>query len=197
MSITTYAELKTALANWSKRSDLTALLGDFIALAESDMQVRCKLVDFEDIATVAITDGVGAVPTGYAGARSAYWDGNLDRPVKYLPPAQYDALLNQSGETSFYTVVGGDILTAPKQTGNLVITYHARFTPLSDVNTSNALLSQFPDAYLHGTLAQLYLYCMDDQRAVMHGGLFDNAIARIKKDNADRKYPGPLQVRAS
>ena len=197
MSITTYAELKTALTNWSKRSDLSALLGDFIALAESDMQVRCKLLDFEDIATVAVTDGVGAVPSGFSGARSAYWDGNLARPVKYIPPAQYDALLNQSGETSFYTVIGSDILTSPKQTGNLVITYQARFTPLSDVNTSNVLLTNYPDAYLHGSLAQLYLYCMDDQRAVMHGGLFDNAIGRIKKDNADRKYTGPLQVRVA
>jgi hypothetical protein len=197
MSITTYAELKTALTNWSKRSDLTSLLGDFISLAESDMQARCKLVDFEDIARVAFTDGFGTVPSVFSCARSAYWDGNLERPVKYIPPAQYDSLLNQSGETSYFTAIGGEILTIPKQTGNLVITYQSRFTPLSDVNTSNVLLSNYPDAYLHGSLAQLYLYCMDDQRAVIHGGLFDNAIGRIKKDNAERKYPGPLQVRVA
>lgn len=197
MSITTYSELKTALANWSKRSDLTTLMGDFIALAESDMQVRLKLVDFEDIASVAVTDGAGATPTGYSGARSAYWDGNLDAPVKYVTPAQFDAMRNKSGTPAFFTVVGSDILTSPSNTGNLVMTYHARFTPLSDVATSNVILTNYPDAYLHGSLAQLYTYCFDTQMATFHGGLFDAAVKRIVKDNAERKYPGPLQVRVA
>lgn len=196
MSITTYAELKTALTNWSKRSNLSALLGDFIALAESDMQIRTKLVDFEDVATVAVTDGVGALPTGFNGARSAYWDGNLDAPVKYLPPSQFDARRNESGIPEFFTVVGSDLLTSPSNTGNLVLTYQARFTPLSDVATSNVLLTNYPDAYLHGSLAQLYTYCFDTNMAAFHGGLFDNAVKRIIKDNRDRKYAGPLQVRA-
>lgn len=197
MSITTYAELKTALANWSKRSDLTTLMGDFIALAESDMQVRLKLVDFEDLATVAVVDGVGTLPAGFSGARSAYWDGNLDTPVKYLPPAQFDALRNNAGIPQFFTVVGSEILTSPSNSGNLVMTYHARFTPLSDAATSNVLLTNYPDVYLHGSLAQLYTYCFDQNMAVFHGGLFDNAVKRVIKDNRERKYPGPVQVRVS
>ena len=197
MPITTYAELKTALANWSKRSDLTTQLGDFIALAESDMQVRLKLVDFEDVSTVAVTNGVGSVPTGFNGARSAYWDGNLDAPVRYLPPSQFDANRNASGVPQFFTVVGSDLLTSPSNTGNLVVTHKTRFTPLSDVATSNVILSNYPEAYLHGSLAQLFVYVFDTQMAQLHGGLFDNAISRIVKDNADRKYAGPLQVRVS
>jgi hypothetical protein len=34
MSITTYSELQTAVANWLKRSDLTATIPDFIRLAK-------------------------------------------------------------------------------------------------------------------------------------------------------------------
>lgn len=197
MSITTYAELKTALANWSKRSDLTALMADFIALTESDMQVRLKLVDFEDISIVAVSGGVGALPTGYSGARSAYWDGNLDAPVKYLPPSQFDARRNESGVPAFFTVVGSDILTSPSNTGNLVMTHQTRFVPLSDVATSNVILTNYPDAYLHGSLAQLFTYCFDTQMATFHGGLFDAVVKRIVKDNSERKYSGPLQVRAA
>lgn len=196
MSISTYAELKTALTNWSKRSDLTAQLGDFIALAESDMQVRLKLVDFEDISTVSVVAGVGPVPTGFNGARSAYWDGNLDTPVKYIPPSQFDTQRNKSGTPAFFTVVGTDLLVSPSNTGDLVVTHKTRFVPLSDVATTNVLLNNFPDAYLHGSLAQLYSYCYDTQMAAFHGALFDNAVKRIIKDNIDRKYPGPIAVRA-
>lgn len=197
MPFTTYAELKTELANWSKRSDLTALLGDFIALAESDMQVRLKLVDFEDISTVAVTNGVGSIPTGFNGARSAYWDGNLDAPVRYLPPSQFDAKRNTSGTPAYFTVVGSELLTMPQNTGNLVVTHKTRFSPLSNSNTSNVILANYPDAYLHGSLAQLFMYVFDEQRASLHGGLFDAAVGRIIKDNNDRKYAGPLQVRVS
>lgn len=40
MSIETYGELKTAVADWSHRSDLTARIPDFIRLAENDFNRR-------------------------------------------------------------------------------------------------------------------------------------------------------------
>lgn len=197
MSITNYSELKTALANWSKRTYLTAMMGDFIALAEADMQARLKTVDFETLSTVAVVDGAGTVPSGFLGARSVYWDGNLANPVKYLPPAQFDALRNRSGLPQFFTIIRDQILTIPQNTGNLIITHKSRFVPLSDVAPTNVLLTDFPDVYLHGSLAQLYTYVFDVNMATLHGGLFDNAVKRIIKDNNDRKYGGPLQVRAA
>ncbi len=35
MAISTYAELKTSIANWLDREDLTDIIPDFIALAET------------------------------------------------------------------------------------------------------------------------------------------------------------------
>ena len=44
MAISTYAELKTSIANWLDRSDLTDVIPDFIALAETrhkrDFKIR-------------------------------------------------------------------------------------------------------------------------------------------------------------
>ena len=42
MAITTYSELKTAVANWLNRDDLTSNIPEFIALAEAAIndQVR-------------------------------------------------------------------------------------------------------------------------------------------------------------
>ncbi len=44
MAISTYAELKTGIANWLDRTDLTDKIPDFIALAESrhrrDFKIR-------------------------------------------------------------------------------------------------------------------------------------------------------------
>ena len=42
MAITTYAELKTAIANWLNREDLTSVIPDFISLAEADFNRKLR-----------------------------------------------------------------------------------------------------------------------------------------------------------
>jgi len=38
MALTTYTELKSSLADWLNRSDLTSVIPDFISLAEAQME---------------------------------------------------------------------------------------------------------------------------------------------------------------
>jgi len=42
MAITTYSELKTAVADWLNRSDLTSAIPNFIALAEAQMSRQIR-----------------------------------------------------------------------------------------------------------------------------------------------------------
>ena len=42
MALDTYSNLKTSVANYLNRSDLTAFLGDFITLTEAKMQPKIK-----------------------------------------------------------------------------------------------------------------------------------------------------------
>lgn len=194
MSISTYSELQTAVASWAHRSDLTSLIPDFIALCEADLAIRCKLVDLEGTASIAVTSGTGALPADYAGFRSAKWDGNPGRPLTYLTP---DALntVAQDGLPEFYSITGTSVKVAPGGSGTLVLTYHAKLTALSNLNTTNTLLTRYPDAYLQGTLVQLAAYARDTDGIGLHQGMYDAAVTRIKTDNQQRKHPGPLQVR--
>lgn len=194
MSISTYSELQTAVASWAHRSDLTSLIPDFIALCEADLAIRCKLVDLEGTASIAVTSGTGALPADYAGFRSAKWDGNPGRPLTYLTPDALNAIAQQ-GLPEFYTVTGTSVKVAPGGSGTLVLTYHAKLTALSNVNTTNTLLTRYPDAYLQGTLVQASVWARDTEAIGLHSGLYEAAVARIKTDNQQRKYPGPLQVR--
>lgn len=189
MTIGTYAELQSAVVDWAYRTDITARVPDFIQLAESDMQVRCKLLDFEASATVAMTAGVGALPTGFNGMRAAYWDGDTKVPLRYITPDRYDAL-SSSGTGVWYTITGTQIKTAPQTDGNVVMTYKARFTPLSASNTTNVILTNYPDAYLHGALLQFAMWAKDKGRAADEAALFEASIERIKTDNNQRKYAG-------
>lgn len=191
MSITTYTELKAAILDHSHRSDLTA--DDFIDLCESDLQVRAKLIEFEATGTITITAGSGTLPTGLVRTRSVYWDGNNNTPLKYLAPDRFDAV-PEGGNGSFYTITGSTIKTAPNGSGTLGITYSAKFTPLSDSAPTNAILESFPDAYLYGSLFHLYGYTQDDDQQTKYNGLFERAIAKLIRQNNERKYGPSLRV---
>lgn len=197
MAITTYTNLQTEIANWLHRDDLTDEIPDFIALCEATLQVRCKLVEFESTATVTITAGVGTLPTGFVGMRSIYWNDSTAQPLVYITPEQFDAMRSWGeGDTYFYTISGSTIRTSNTETGSAIMTYYAKFVPLSGSNASNAILASFPDAYLYGSLAQAFIFTQDDANASKYSSLFSGAIDRINDNNEARKYAGStLQVR--
>jgi len=190
MSISTFAELQTEVIDWSYRTDLDSRIPNFIALCEADLQVRCKLVDFEASSTVTLTDGVGTLPTGFSGMRAVYWSGDVTKPLKYVTPDRYDALQNETGDGVFYTLTGSSIKVSPPGSGDVVMTYKARFTPLSNTYPTNVLLTNYPDAYLHGTLLQLRTFCKDRQGMADELALYEAAVKRIEIDNNQRKYAG-------
>ena len=197
MAFDTYANLQTEIADACNRTDLTAKIPSFISLCESDMQVRCKLVEFESSVTLSVVAGSASLPADFKGHRGAYVDGDQSRPLRYLPPDRFELRANDSGVGTWFTITGSTFKMAPQGDADVVLTYYAKFTPLSSIATSNSILLNYPDAYYHGSLMQLGLYISDDAMVATRKALFDEAVSRIKKDNQDRKYPGPLQVRAS
>ena len=195
-AIDTYSDLVSEITAWSNRSDLSARIPTFIQLAQVDMQSRLKLVDLERTGTVTITAGVGDLPDDFAGARSAYWNISPRQPLTYITPDLWDARDYGSGTPSFYTVVGATMKVDAESDGSVIVTYKSRLTQISSTEPTNEVLNAYPDAYLHGALYHLYVYLRNDKSAMTHKMMFDDAIARALKDHNDRKYPGPLVVRA-
>ena len=197
MALDTFTNLKTAIANWSYRTDLTSVIPDFISLCESDMQIRCKLMEFESSSTLAVVSGVATLPADFKGHRAAYLDGNTKTPLRYVTPDRFDLLSNNAGSGLWFTITDDTFKMAPMSDGSVVLTYHAKFAPLSDSNSTNSILENYPDAYLYGSLVQMARYTKDTDAMQTSMPMYEAVIDRIKKDNNDRKYPGPLTVRAS
>ena len=72
MSITTYADLKNAVASRLRRSDTSGYIDDWITLAETDIYRRLRTKDMETALSVAISSGVAALPTSYLELKYAY-----------------------------------------------------------------------------------------------------------------------------
>jgi hypothetical protein len=186
MTITTYAELKSTIADFANRNDMTSPIETFIDQAESEMQVRVKEIEFETRSTVTVTAGVATLPTGWLSARSVIWNGDKLEMVNASSPSF----------VNYYTIVGAQLRFADDGDGSVIATYNAKFTPLSDSNTSNSILAEFPSAYLYGALKHAAVYLKDFEAARNYEALFDQQMALVIANNAERKYAGAaLQVR--
>jgi hypothetical protein len=195
MSVTNYNDLQAEAIAYSNRSDMVPRLPTFVQMFESDAKVRLKIVDFEESETVTITDGSGTLPADFGGFRAAYWNGDEKRPLRYITPDRFNALDNVVTLPTFYTVIGTTLRVMSQSTGEVVMVYDAKLTSLSESNLTNALITNYPDAYLHGTLEQLYVYTRNTEQASVHNAMKEAAFNRVIKDHKDRKYPGPLEVR--
>lgn len=195
MAISTFSELKTAIATWAHRDDLTLVIPDFIALTEADMANRLKLVELETNGTVTMTAGSGTLPTGFLALRSISMDG--EPQLRYLSPSRLNDFLdaNESGDGIYYTIIGTTIKTAPATTGTLDVVYSTKITSLSDGSPTNVILTNYPDVYLYGGLFHADIHIGRD--ATANKTLYEQAVMRIKDTDMNRKYAGELTIKCA
>ena len=159
MALSTYTELKTSIANWLNRTDLTSEIAeDFIVLAEKDFnsKLRIRKMNATD-ASFTINAETVALPTGFLQLRDMYIvEGGTKYALKYITPAQMDQIKGSStsGMPSTFTILGDNFRFAPTpaSTYTATINYYKEFDPLSSTNTSNYILSNHPSIYLYGSL---------------------------------------------
>lgn len=193
---TTYSELKTEIATFYNRTDLSSVVDTFIDLCESEMQVECKNLEFEATSTVTVTAGVATLPTDWLGGRTAQFLDSTPRTLVYrTPDGINDENARGIADPLYYTITGSSLKFAEDGDGSVLLTYHAKFTPLSDSNTSNAILASFPGAYLFGSLKYAAVYMKDPAGASGYDTLFQEQLDKVRKNNAQRKYSGALAVR--
>ena len=86
---------------------------------------------------------------------------------------------------------GGPSSDAP---GQVNLDYLSGIPPLSDANTTNWLLTQYPSAYLWGTLSYAAPYIGDDPRLQIWLSAREAAIERIRLADRRAKFPHGLMI---
>ena len=196
MAFTSYSELKTTIASYLARSDLTSVIPDFIRLAEErlrrDLRIRQMLV----VATANTTAGDSTVglPTDFLEMRDIHFNTNPISSVSYESPNTFyqSNRVTESGIPRTYTVLASEIQFAPipdtAYTAQML--YYAKPPLLSDSNASNVFLANCPDALLYASLAEAEPYLMNDARLQVWASLYDRSIASISNSDQSSEYSG-------
>ena len=206
MALGTYTELKDAIADWLDRSDLTARIPDFIALAEARINRELRIRPMEVRSTMVTTadQQYFQLPGGYIQMRNMQLNTNPTTPLEYITPEMMDRLYGSttSGKPRAYTLIGDEIQLAPipDSTYTVEMAFYEKFTPLGDGSsgtvTSNWLTANAPDVLLYGALMEAEPFIKNDERIPVWLNGYNNAVNKLQQqDQRDRHSGSALRVR--
>ena len=201
MALATYSDLKSSVANYLGRTDLTSQIPDFITLAELRLSrdVRTRKMLKTATATMTVGDATVGLPSDFLAIRDVYVQGTPRTTVSYLSPSAFSAnsRADEQGLPVFYTLRSNEFEFAPKPDGTYTIQMLYYFKPavLSDTNTSNEFMANYPDALLYASLLEAEPYLMNDARLATWANLYNQAIERIGTSDEQAEYSGvPLSM---
>lgn len=204
MALATYSDLKTSIANWLNRTDLTSEISDdFIILTEADLNSKLRVRKMITSTSITIDSETESIPADFLQIRDFFiTEGGTKNALKYITPAQMDEIRGSStsGLPQTYTILGDNFRFAPipssSYTGTL--NYYAKFAALSDSNTSNYILTHHPSIYLYGSLyhAANFLGGIEPRQVQQWQQMYSTSLERLERNDREDQYGNaPLQQR--
>ena len=196
MALSTFDELKASIADFLNRDDLTAVIPDFVKLAETKMNRELRHWRMEKRATAQLDSQYTGLPSDFL------------QPIRFVITAADTSVLEQTsaleisklrdannnavGRPTSYTILDGSIEVhpTPDATYTLEMLYYETIDTLNAQTTSNWVLTNYPDAYLYGSLIHSAPYLQDDARMASWAALYEKAIGDINSESERSKTGG-------
>lgn len=200
MALATYTDLKSAVGTWLDRTDLTTDIPTFILLAESKM--RRVLRGAVATTSLSASSASTALPSDFQEAVSLYHAGSTYYyPIGLMSLDQWSEQRGQLATSGppVYGAIRNKLLylaPAPDQTYTLTLDYYADLESLATAASgTNWLLTEFPDVYLYGALAEAEPYLKNDERIGVWREQFQQGLADVELKYTRQEYGAntPLQ----
>lgn len=171
MTITTFGALKAAVAARAVRSDLDALIPDFVRAAHDVIAGRLTLC-----AELALASERAPLPTDARTVISVWMDGYPVAPLGLAGEAQMAGL--GAGAPAWFRLDGDELVLGPApsapMTGRVLYKLSREFFA-SDVAANTALL-RYPSLYLNGAMAELFAHVREPAERDRYLNLFLSGI---------------------
>lgn len=193
MAISTYTELLSAIASWTHRDDQTALIPDFIKLAEVRIMrtFAPRGTDTETELSSVQSSRYVVLPTGATRPTGLWLKDSLPRTEIPQRLAADLAGSNEEGIPEEWAIDGTNI--AFDRPCESVFTFDFRYTApfaLSDASPTNYVLTSYPDLYLFGCLIESYMHALDLTNAAIYEQRYQQALKDSQHiENAARTVP--------
>jgi hypothetical protein len=187
----TKSELRTQIASWLNRTDLTSAQIDlFITAAESDIRNDLTVRESEQVATGSVVANEFAAPSDFLFTRMLSVDGHV---VEYLSPDKFAQFVDMDWNAGHYTISGSTFKVLGGSAYSL--TYMAQIDVLSADGSQNWVLTNAPDVYLWAACKYGSVFLRDPEAATGYGQLYQSAALRLNNLETKARFGGPMMVR--
>jgi hypothetical protein len=216
MALTNYGTLRAAALDWSWTSGAltdATMANDIFPIVQSQVYWGDKTAGMQEIeplrirsmvTTGTLTPATGGTVTISTGV-SATWLEFIEmvpvysnaRSLTYMEPwsfrKQVDALASTVAPQLIYTVEGDTLYLAPKNVGTVTAAWYAKFAALGSDAATDYIITNAPQVYLYGMIAQGCLYTQDDRFAQFRA-MFAGAIRALNDTDQQQRASGSRSV---
>ena len=197
MALNTFTALKASVADFLNRDDLTAVIPDFISLAEAQINrdVRHWKMEARSSGQQSVADEYMQIPADWVETIRLHLTGTGTTVVNLI---SRDAMADKrssaedvSGTPIYYTHADGQfqLYPTPSEDTDFELLYYQKIPSLIS-NSDNWLLLEAPDVYLYGALLHSAPYLAEDQRVAIWAQMYSAAVARLNEVSEDARYSG-------
>jgi hypothetical protein len=197
--ITSYATLKTEVANWLNRSDLSSDAGTFVQLAEQSFERDERCRKLADRGTFNITADGDTLPSDFDSMEAWYHNGasSFYGEIEIVPAEivqRYNRQFGPTGTPAVAAITEGVVRygPAPDATYATLMTYWRKIVPLSDSQTDNWLLLDSPDIYLYGALVEAEPFLKNDPRMALWQAKLERALNMLAEETQRKQLSGTM-----
>jgi len=197
MALNTFTALKASIADFLNRTDLTAVIPDFITLAEAQINrdVRHWKMEARSSGQQDPADEYMQIPPDWVESIRLHLTGNGTSVVNLI---SRDAMADKragdedtSGTPMYYTHADSQfqLYPTPNATTDFELLYYQKVPSLIS-NADNWLLLDSPDVYLYGALLHSAPYLAEDERVAIWAQMYSAAVARLNEASESARYSG-------
>jgi hypothetical protein len=198
MALSTYAELKAAIADFLDRQDLTASIPTFIALAEARISRDLSHWKQEKRVTAVFNEQFELIPNDFIeGMSLQHVDGGRIMTMAATEMHERRGGVNYAaGKPTSVRLTAGqfELYPTPDKAYNVSLLYRGRIPALADDNTSTWLLLDAPDVLLYAALGQSAPYLKDDSRLTVWAALYQSAVDALNAESKSAKSIGTVRM---
>ena len=197
MALNTFTALKASVADFLNRDDLTAVIPDFISLAEAQINrdVRHWKMEARSSGQQDPSDEYMQIPADWVETIRLHLTGSGTSVVNLI---SRDAMADKrqgdndtSGTPMYYTHADGQfqLYPTPNATTDFELHYYQKIPSLIS-NADNWLLLDSPDVYLYGALLHSAPYLAEDERVAIWAQMYSASVARLNEASELARYSG-------
>ena len=196
MSLSNFTELKTEIANFLNRDDLTNVIPTFIRLAEAKMNRDIRHWRMETRKTALLDNQFTTLPIDFLSPVRMTLNTAETKVLELAGTNEISKFRaeagNATGEPAYYAMIDGSIEVFPSPDADYTIEmlYYEAIEGLSNSITTNWILTYYPDVYLYASLLQSAPYLMEDNRIPVWGAYYTSALETLNQENELAKTGG-------